>query len=268
MKKAKIALIGVPFDERSSYARGASKAPSMIRSAWHSPSSNMYSENGTCVDDSLVWDAGDVTFCAEKEAFSSIQKKVEDVLKQGFRPICLGGDHSITYPVVKAFSRHYRGLNILHIDAHPDLYDIFEGDRLSHACPFARIMEDGLAKRLVQIGIRTLSQHQREQVARYGVEVMDMSDWDEGRKLSFSGPVYISFDVDALDPAFAPGVSHREPGGLSTRQVISVIQSFKGSAVGADIVEFNPLRDVPGMTDMVCSKILKEIAARMSRSER
>jgi arginase family enzyme len=77
--------------------------------------------------------------------------------------------------------------------------------------------------------------------------------------------VYLSFDVDGLDPAFAPGVSHRQPGGLSTRQALSVIQSFRGRLVGADIVEFNPLFDVPGMTDAVCAKLLKEIAARMAR---
>jgi len=268
LKKTGIALLGVPFDERSSYARGSSKAPSMIRSAWHSPSTNMFSENGTLVDDSLIWDAGDVHFSVEEDAFSLIQKKVEGILKHGSKPICLGGDHSITFPIVKALSKRYKNLNILHIDAHPDLYDVFEGDRFSHACPFARIMEGGLAKRLVQIGIRTLTQHQREQAARYGVEAIEMKDWHEGRKMSFSGPVYISFDVDALDPAFAPGVSHREPGGFSTRQVISVIQSFKGSVVGADIVEFNPRRDVRGMTDMVCAKILKEMAARMTRNRR
>jgi arginase family enzyme len=170
---------------------------------------------------------------------------------------------------MKAFSKRYTELSILHIDAHPDLYDVFEGDKLSHACPFARILENGLAKRLVQVGIRTMVPHQREQAERFGVEVMDMRAWGKGKKLTFSDPVYISLDIDALDPAFAPGVSHREPGGLSTRQVIDIIQSVKGSIVGADIVEFNPSRDIPGITDMVCAKLLKEIAARMSgnRSE-
>lgn len=269
MSNSKIALVGVPYDERSSFARGSSKAPPLIRLAWHSPSSNMYSENGTLVDDALVWDAGDVVFCSDEDALSAIEKKTDEVLEKGYRPIVLGGDHSVTYPVVKAFSKRHSDLSILHIDAHPDLYDVFEGDKLSHACPFARILEDGLAKRLVQVGIRTMVPHQREQAKRFGVEVFDMKSWGRGKKLSFSGPVYLSLDIDALDPAFAPGVSHREPGGLSTRQVIDIIQSVKGSIVGADIVEFNPSRDIPGMTDMVCAKLLKEIAARMSgnRSE-
>lgn len=266
MRKSRIALVGIPFDERSSYARGASKAPPIIRSAWHSPSSNLFSENGTLVDDSIVQDAGDVVFNSVEDAFSTIEKKVDTLLRMGLRPICLGGDHSITYPVIRAFSKQFDHLNILHIDAHPDLYDIFEGDRLSHACPFARIMEDGLAGRLVQIGVRTMSAEQRKQASRFGVEVVEIKDWSDKSRLVFSGPVYISLDVDALDPAFAPGVSHREPGGYSTRQVIHVLQTLKGSVVGADIVEFNPSRDVPGMTDMVCAKLLKEIAARMFRS--
>jgi arginase family enzyme len=116
----------------------------------------------------------------------------------------------------------------LHIDAHGDLYDDFEGNKLSHACPFARIMEEKLAKRLLQIGIRTYNAHQREQVKRFNVEAIEMKDWKDGTTLKFNGPVYISLDLDALDPAFVPGVSHYEPGGFSTRQVLSVIQNLKG----------------------------------------
>src|SRR4030095_10149659 len=108
----------------------------------------------------------------------------------------------------------------------------------------------------------TMNGHQREQATRFGVEVIEMKDM-EGLQISFDSPVYVSVDMDALDPAFAPGVSHREPGGLTTRQVIDLIQSIKAPVVGADIVEFNPKMDVMGMTAVVCAKILKELAARM-----
>ena len=111
---------------------------------------------------------------AEKDAFAAIENGVGALLEQGKRPVSLGGDHSITYPIVKAFARRYPELTIFHFDAHPDLYDEFEGNRLSHACPFARIMEAGLAKRLVQVGIRTINGHQREQAKRFGVEVVEM----------------------------------------------------------------------------------------------
>ena len=93
-----------------------------------------------------------------------------------------------------------------------------------------------------------------------------MKDWQPGMVLQFDGPLYISFDMDALDPAFAPGVSHHEPGGLSTRDVLAVIQSIDVPLIGADIVEFNPLRDVSGMTAMVAAKLLKELASKMLNS--
>ena len=163
---------------------------------------------------------------------------------------------------MRAYAKVYDDLSVLHLDAHPDLYDEFEGDRYSHACPFARIMEEGLASRLIQVGIRTMNPHQREQAERLGVEVVDMRHWDPGWQPHFDGPVYLSLDLDVLDPAFAPGISHHEPGGLSTREVIRLIHGLEGTLVGADIVELNPERDIVGLTAMVAAKLLKEIVAK------
>jgi arginase len=185
------------------------------------------------------------------------------VLAAGARPIALGGDHSVTYPILRAVGPRHPALTILHIDAHPDLYDDFEGDRFSHACPFARIMEEGLAKRLVQVGIRTINAHQRSQAERFGVEVIDMRAWVTGARPTLSGDVYLSIDLDGLDPAYAPGVSHREPGGLSVRDVLTLVQSSGGSLVGADVVEYNPTQDFAGVTATVAAKIVKEVAGRM-----
>ena len=103
--------------------------------------------------------------------------------------------------------------------------------------------------------------HQDEQARRFGVEVIDMKHIAAVKKLSFDGPVYISLDMDCLDPAFAPGVSHHEPGGMSTRELLEIIQNLEGDIVGADIVEFNPDRDINGMTGMVAGKLLKELIA-------
>ena len=152
---------------------------------------------------------------------------------------------------------------MLHIDAHPDLYDDFEGDRLSHACPFARIMEEGLARRIVQVGIRAMTGHQREQADRFGVEVIDMRAWYAGARPTIEDPVYISLDLDGIDPAFAPGVSHREPGGLTVREVLDLVQRTKGALLGADVVELNPRRDPEGLTATVAAKLVKELAARV-----
>jgi arginase len=154
-------------------------------------------------------------------------------------------------------------LSLLDFDAHPDLYTEYGGDRYSHACPVARIREAGLVDRLVQVGIRTLNGHQREQAERFGVRVVDMRSWRGDVHLEFDSPLYVSLDVDVLDPAFASGVSHPEPGGLSVREVISVIQGITAPLVGADIVEYNPSRDPLGLTGMVCAKLLKELAAKM-----
>ena len=132
---------------------------------------------------------------------------------------------------------------------------------------FARIMERRLAQRLVQVGIRTLNAHQAQQAARFGVEIISMRHIEKLAGLSFDGPLYISVDLDVFDPAFAPGVSHHEPGGMSVRDVLNVIQSVRTPIVGADIVEYNPVRDEHGRTAMVAAKLLKEIAAAMLRDE-
>jgi agmatinase len=193
----------------------------------------------------------------------AIEKKVGDLLDKGLRPVCLGGDHSITLPIVRAFGKHVPGLTILHFDAHPDLYDELEGNRLSHACPFARIMEEGAAKRLIQIGIRTATGHQREQAKKFGVEVVEMRNLPALDRMKVDGPIYISFDIDALDPAFAPGISHREPGGMSTREALAHLQAITGKIAGADIVEYNPAQDNTQITATVAAKLLKEILGKM-----
>jgi agmatinase len=180
--------------------------------------------------------------------------------------VSLGGDHAITFPILRAFARRYPRISILQFDAHPDLHDEFGGNRYSHACPFARILEEGLASRLVQVGIRTANAHQRDQARRFGVEMIEMKDFRDGLELLFDGPVYVSFDLDGLDPAFAPGVSHREPGGLTTRQAVDVLQRLRGEVVGGDVVEFNPRMDSSGMTAVVAAKIVKEIAARIGEA--
>jgi agmatinase len=196
-------------------------------------------------------------------SFSEIEEAIHLRLHEGHRVLSLGGDHSITYPIMKAYARRFPRLNVLHIDAHQDLYDEFEGNRLSHACPFARIMEEKLASRLVQVGIRTSTLHLSTHATRFGVEVNEMKDWSDDIRFEFDGPVYISLDLDALDPAFVPGVSHHEPGGFSTREVLSIIRHLDADIVGADIVELNPVRDVNGVTAMTSAKFMKELLARM-----
>jgi agmatinase len=256
-------LLGIPFDANSSWLRGAAGAPPIIRVALGSDSSNSATETGVDLAEAGVYcDAGDLKFPFQ-EPFPAIELKVGELLDHGLRPVCLGGDHSVTLPVVSAFGERIPGLTVIHFDAHPDLYDELEGNRLSHACPFARIMEKGAAKRLIQVGIRTMNGHQREQAKKFGVEVIEMRHLPALDRMKVDGPVYISFDMDVLDPAFAPGISHREPGGMSTREAIAHLHAITGRIAGADLVEFNPAQDNTQITAMVAAKLLKEILGKM-----
>lgn len=255
-------LVGVPYDASSSFLRGSAAAPPLIRAALRSPAGNAYTERGAAL--SQLADAGDLRLSDDPAAArAEIETGLEAILDQRCRPIALGGDHSITYPIMRAVAKYHSGVTILHIDAHGDLYDEFDGDRFSHACPFARIMEEQLCARLVQVGIRTLTPHQREQIQRFGVDTIEMQHYSAGARPAVDGPVYLSIDLDGLDPAFAPGVSHREPGGLSVRDVIALIHSLRGPIVGADVVELNPAQDVGGLTAAAAAKIVREISGAM-----
>lgn len=257
-------LIGLGYDASSSFLRGAELAPAKIREALHSPAANGWSESGIeILAKEVIGDAGDLALPPSAEARTLIERAIREIVERGDRPLSLGGDHSITYATVRGVASRVQNLTIVQIDAHPDLYDEFEGDRYSHACQFARILEEGLATHLIQVGIRTINGHQREQAKRFGVDVIDMRRWARGDRPRAGGPVYLSIDLDGIDPGFAPGVSHPEPGGLTVRDVLELVQAVDGPIVGADIVELNPRRDDTGLTAIVAAKLLKEVAARM-----
>jgi len=257
-------LLGIPLDHNSSFLRGPAQAPPQIRAAFHSDAWNSWA--GAQIDlaqPGLFEDAGDLPNMEDTDAFERIEQAVAKIVDSKKRPVCLGGDHSITYPVLRAVGKRVPGITLVHFDAHPDLYADYEGNPHSHASPFARIMENELVQRLVQIGIRTLNDHQRAQAEKYGVEIYGMENLPDLAKLTLTGPIYVSFDMDALDPAFAPGVSHWEPGGLSTREAIRYLQGLPAPIVGADIVELNPVRDASGLTATVAAKLLKELLGKM-----
>ncbi|KAG8391646.1 hypothetical protein BUALT_Bualt01G0209000 [Buddleja alternifolia] len=243
---ASSSLLGVPLGHNSSFLQGPAFAPPRIREAIWCGSTNSTTEEGHDLNDPRVLtDVGDVPVqelrdCGvdDDRLMSIISDSVKLVMEEApLRPLVLGGDHSISFPVVRAVSEKLGGpVDILHLDAHPDIYHSFEGNKYSHASSFARIMEGGYARRLLQ---------------KLG----------EGVK-----GVYISLDVDCLDPAFAPGVSHIEPGGLSFRDVLNILHNLKGDIVAADVVEFNPQRDtVDGMTAMVAAKLVRELTAKISK---
>lgn len=258
----KVRLIGLPTDSHSSFLRGPAQAPGVIRAALASEHGNMATELGAELGlDIALEDLGDLNLKESAADFDCIRAAAAAAAQSGATPLFLGGDHMVTYPILAGLAEVHGPVNILHFDAHPDLYDDFEGDPLSHASPFARIMERGLASRLVQVGIRTLNGHCREQARRFGVEIIEMRHFAHNAVPIPAAPLYVSIDLDALDPAFAPGVSHHEPGGLSVREILSVLHRIEVPVVGADVVEYNPTRDINGMTAVVAAKLVKELAS-------
>ena len=259
MADHKVYIQGICYDAKSSFQRGPAKAPPIIRERLLSHAYNAFAENGIRIAEDWIVDLGDFTI----SDFDEIYKTTSKNLVTRNKLLTLGGDHSITYPVVKALHEVWDEFEILHIDAHSDIYEDFEGDRYSHACPFARIMEEGLTNRLVQVGIRTLTPHQREQIQKYKVEVIEMKNFNLNGMPEFHHPLYISLDIDAFDPGFAPGVSHQESGGFTPREILTLLQRLKVPIIGADIVEYNPDNDLNGITAALCAKMMKEILSLM-----
>ncbi|BAN04515.1 arginase family protein [Ilumatobacter coccineus] len=264
-----ISLLGVPLDANSSHLLGAAAGPAAIRAAMHSGSGNHATEASVEVVPQLD-DLGDLPVANERGSTDDadrITAAVAEQLAAGRQVITIGGDHSITFPILRAFRDVYNveggALTVVHIDAHPDIYDDLDGNPLSHASPFARSLEAGCMTSLIQLGIRTATPHQREQGERWNVTMLTPRELDRFDAASLAGPIYLSVDLDGLDPSVAPGVSHHEPGGLTFREVLDVIDALPGPLVGADVVELNPSRDLVAMTAMVGAKLVKEIAGAM-----
>jgi agmatinase len=257
-------VLGFEWDASSSHARGAALGPSVVKRLLTSEASSSYSIDLVGMREAI--ESFEIPALPEDAAAARaiITGAVAECLAAGHAPLSVGGDHSVTYPVLKAIHGKHGAVNVLHIDAHPDLHDDFDGDRFSHACPFARALEDGLIGKLVQVGIRCWDPHQREQAKKYGVTVLRSDEVESVPADIYAGPLYLSIDLDGLDPAFAPGVSHPEPGGLSTLDVLSMIRRITGPLVGADVVELNPERDYQMTTARVVVRLLKELAAKVT----
>jgi agmatinase len=263
----RIQLLGIPTDVNSSYLRGPAQAPAAFRRAWqrYAAFGNAATESGREFGVDLVLDdLGDVPITETPVDHAVIAEAATNAARTG-PLLSIGGDHSVTYPLVEALARVHGPLHLLHFDAHPDLYDDYEGNPRSHASPFARIMERGLARRLVQVGVRTWNAHNRDQARRFGVEVLDWEGFAPERVPIPDGPLYVTIDLDALDPAFAPGVSHPEPGGLTVRDIVAVLARVRTRVVGGDVVELNPLQDIGDATGIVAVKLAKELAGTMAR---
>ena len=270
-----IALVGVPFDGGVTNRPGARLGPREIRNMSSLTRTIHHVSRRNPFELCRVGDVGDVRFTNVydlDEAIQSIEAFFSRLHAAGVIPLSAGGDHSITYPILKAIAAH-SPIGLIHIDAHTDTWDEFLGSNIHHGAPFRRAVEDGLLdpKRTVQIGIRgaqttsegwdySLQKGMRvifiEEFVKMGVEAVIT----EARTVVGEGPVYISFDVDGLDPVYAPGTGTPEIGGLTTREAQALLRGLDGlNLIGADVVEVAPPFDPTGNTALVGASMMYEI---------
>ena len=282
-----IGLIGVPFDGGVTNRPGARHGPREVRNQ-----SSLLRPVSTATDqepfkDLRIRDLGDCWIEQPYElagALAEIEAYYRRLVQAGVTPVSVGGDHSIALPILRAVGAD-RPVGMVHIDAHGDTGDDYMGSRFHHGAPFRRAVEEGLLdpKRVIQIGLRGTSTVAGSLWAfseASGMRVMPMDElhdrgwrWavEEARRVAGDGPTYLSYDIDSLDPVFAPGTGTPEAGGLSMIEALRIVRGLRGiDFVGADLVEVSPPFDVGGLTAFHGASILFEIvcvvaAARVAR---
>ena len=269
-------VIGVPYDGAASSRKGAAMAPDRLR--FWSTHLTPFSEDRTRLGDIRIADLGDVPVADPSQDFESVCSKVAMLPNV---PIILGGDHSISIPVFEAQRQRYKDqrLGILWVDAHPDLCDVFTGSRLSHACVLRRALEFGIEPEDVcLVGVRSWEDQEIDLVENGGLNIYTSALIAERgmrsvaasvySKLSRCDAVHISLDIDCLDPAFAPGTGIPESGGLTSREVLTLIKSMQGlPLVGLDVVEVSPPIDPSEATIFAALKIIMEYVALFAREK-
>jgi guanidinobutyrase len=268
-------FVGVPMDIGTSNRSGTRYGPRAIRaeSALIRPY-NMATR--VCPFDSLqVADIGDVainTYSLERSV-EIIEESYKEILKHDVIPLTLGGDHTIAYPILKAMADKHGPVGLIHVDAHADINDQMFGERIAHGTPFRRAMEDNVldSSRVIQIGLRGTgySSDEFDWSRKQGFRVVQADEcWhksltplmEEVREQMGDGPVYLSFDIDGLDPAYTPGTGTPEIGGLTIYQGLEIIRGTAGlNLVGCDLVEVAPPYDTSGNTALVGANLLFEM---------
>ncbi len=271
-----IALIGVPYDGATENRPGTRHGPREIRNMSSFTRSIHHVTRVNPYELCKVADLGDVNFSNPfdlQQCFADITDFYHKICSAGAVPLSVGGDHSISLPILRAIAAK-QPVGIVHIDAHTDMSDHEFGHKFTHGTPFRRAMEEGLLdpKRTIQIGIRGAQNSEESWQASEdaGIRVIYMEEFtslgieatlDEVIRVVGQGPTYISFDIDSLDPAFAPGTGTPEIGGLTTIQAQALIRGFAGlNLIGGDVVEVSPPFDPTGNTALVGATMLYEIA--------
>jgi guanidinopropionase len=275
-----VALLGIPYDGGTSYRTGARFGPRAVREqsslirSWH-PVLKVHP-----VERLRVADCGDVDVIpiSIEETYAAVSGRIDQVIAAGAQPLCVGGDHSITLPILRSLGRRHGPVGVVHFDAHPDTWDEYFGHKFFHGTPFRRAVEEGVLdpKRFIQIGLRgplygpdDFAFHDAHGIEAIRIETVKERgvDWVAARLERLrGGPVYCSFDIDAVDPAFAPATGTPEVGGLTSYEALSLVRSLAGlELIGADIVEVSPPYDGPGqITALLAANLMFELVCQFA----
>jgi guanidinobutyrase len=268
-------FVGVPFDIGTSNRAGARFGPRQIRAESCLIRPYNMATRAAPFDSLSVADIGDVainTFHVEK-SMAIIEAAYDEILRHGCKPLTLGGDHTIALPVLRALKKKHGAVGMVHVDAHADINEAMFGEKIAHGTPFRRAVEEQLldGRRVAQIGLRATgyAAEDFDWPRQQGFRVVQAEEcWhkslsplmDEIRRQVDGGPVYISFDIDGLDPSYAPGTGTPEIGGLTTPQALEIIRGCRGlDIVGADLVEVAPPYDPSGNTALTAANLLYEM---------
>jgi agmatinase len=270
-KESDIVVLGIPFDGTVSYRPGTRFGPQMIRNEidgleTYSP----YLEKD--LTDSLVCDLGDLPlpFGNTVKVMALIEQEIGSLLQDGKKTLAVGGEHLVAYPVIKAYAEQYPTLNVIHFDAHADLRDDYLGERLSHATVMRRVVECIDGKKLWQFGIRSGTKEEFEYAKTHtNLYKFLLDDIGEAVEAIGNEPVYLSIDLDVLDPSIFSGTGTPEPGGVSFAELMGAIKTMMGlNVVGADIVELSPHYDQSNVSTLVACKVLREILLVLANNKR
>lgn len=283
ISEADVCIMGIPFDGAASVGKGAAQAPKVVREC--SEVLPPVNSTGDRFPGLRVYDKGDTEFSLDWPAFyKAVEDDAFELLSTGKFCIFIGGDHSVTIPLMNAYARAREGkkIGVIHFDSHPDLCDEYEGSKWSHACPLKRVLDDHIAPRdLAQVGIRSYESEEVDLHAAHPellvIKAHDIfrdgyQDAIDRLVGNFKGydSVYITLDIDVLDPAFAPGTGTPEAGGLSSRELMEIInQLLRRLPVDAmDIVEISPSLDTRNqITSWAGVKIIYEAFAHIEESK-
>jgi agmatinase len=259
---APLILLGCPFDGTTTYKPGSRFAPTAIREASQSLESYSPIQKKDLSQISLC-DLGDLElpFGNTPRILNLIKKAITQLLNDEKIPIILGGEHLITLPIISAFREPYPDLMLVHLDAHTDLRDEYLGEKLSHATVMRRVIEEIGNENLIQLGIRSGTQEEFAFANRIGCQYNTENQQDLFRlQQKIQGKnIYISLDLDILDPSILPGTGNPEPGGYSFKQLFEVLSVFKaGNVVGMDMVELLPYQTPHQISSIAAATILKE----------